>query len=53
MTKAALPGDVVAPAATAPGTRPPMPSIRASALHESQLLVALARRTLATWLTRG
>jgi hypothetical protein len=32
---------------------PPMPSIAASALLESQLLVARTGRVLAAWLARG
>ena len=50
MTNPDLPGDHPAPAAW---TRPPMPSIAASALLESRLLVAGTRRTVAAWLTRG
>jgi hypothetical protein len=33
-------------------SRPPMPSIAASALLESRMLIARTRRTFAYWLTR-
>jgi hypothetical protein len=33
-------------------TRPPMPSIAASALFESRMLFERTRRTVADWLTR-
>ena len=50
MTYRALPGDHPAPAAW---PRPPMPSIAASALQESLLLVAATSRAVAAWLARG
>ncbi len=50
MTYPALPGDHPAPAAW---PRPPMPSIAASALQESLLLVAATSRAVAAWLARG
>ena len=33
-------------------SRPPMPSIAASALLESRMFIARTRRTVADWLTR-
>jgi hypothetical protein len=36
-----------------PAPRPPMPSIMASALLESRLLIASTRRVLAAWLAGG
>jgi hypothetical protein len=53
MRNPALPAggaDVPAHDLTSP---PPMPSIAASALLESRLLVDRARRTLAAWLVRS
>jgi len=54
MTNPALPGEHPVPAvATGAGTPPPMPSIAASALLESRLLVAQARRAILALLMRG
>jgi|EndMetStandDraft_5_1072996.scaffolds.fasta_scaffold904581_2 hypothetical protein len=50
MTYPALPVDDPAPA---DWQRPPMPSIAASALQESLLLVAATSRAVAAWLARG
>jgi hypothetical protein len=50
MTTQAPSGDPVVPAAFA--FRPPMPSIAASALLETQLLIDRTRRAVAAWLTR-
>jgi hypothetical protein len=49
MTTLAPSGDPAVPAALA--SRPPMPSIAASALLESRMLIARTRRTVAGWLT--
>jgi hypothetical protein len=52
MTNPALPvAATLAP--TSLSVPPPMPSIAASALLESQLLVARTGRVLAAWLARG
>ncbi len=50
MTTQSSAGDPAAPDELA--TRPPMPSIAASALLESRRLIARTRRTVADWLTR-
>jgi hypothetical protein len=50
MTTPDLSCDHVDPADLA--SRPPMPSIAASALLESRMLNARTRRTLAAWLAR-
>jgi hypothetical protein len=51
MTTVAKPAQPGAP--TTLSSRPPMPSITASALLESTRLLALTRRALAAWLTRA
>lgn len=56
MTNPVHPADGSVATATVAGmfsTPPPMPSIAASAVLESRLLVARTRRAVATWLTRG
>jgi hypothetical protein len=49
MTTQAPLGDPAVPAVLA--LRPPMPSIAASALLESRMLMARTRRAVAAWLT--
>ncbi len=49
MTTPDLTGDHAVPDAFA--SRPPMPSIAASALLESRMLIERTRRTVADWLT--
>jgi hypothetical protein len=51
MTTPDLTGDPAVPDAFA--SRPPLPSIAASALLESRMLLARTRRTLADWLMRS
>ena len=50
MTTPAPTGDRALPAVLT--SRPPMPSIAASALLESRMLIERTRRTVADWLTR-
>jgi len=50
MTTPDLTGDRAVPAAFA--SRPPMPSIAASALLESRMLIERTSRTVADWLAR-
>jgi len=50
MTTPDLAGDDAVPDAFE--SRPPMPSIAASALLESRMFIERTRRTLADWLTR-
>ncbi|MDX6373939.1 MAG: hypothetical protein QOD98_2927 [Nocardioidaceae bacterium] len=50
MTIPAPSGDPVVPAVFA--SRPPMPSIAASALLESRMLIERTRRAVAAWLNR-
>jgi hypothetical protein len=51
MTTPDLTGDHAVPDAFE--SRPPMPSIAASALLESRILIARTRRTVADWLMRS
>jgi hypothetical protein len=51
MTTPDLTGDHAVPDAFA--SRPPMPSIAASALLESRMFLARTRRTVADWLMRS
>jgi hypothetical protein len=50
MTTLDTSGDPAVPAALA--ARPPMPSIAASALLESRMLISRTRRAVADWLNR-
>jgi hypothetical protein len=51
MTNPALPGEQLIPSAMA--SPPPMPSIAASALLESRLLIQRTGRTVVAWLARA
>jgi hypothetical protein len=50
MANPAVPADSADIPAVDPSTPPPMPSIAASALLESRMLLERTRRALATWL---